>query len=145
MNKHKQRILAVLLGASLVGTVTVAHAQGRSDNGHGGRGGPPAKAQSKGGGHGNDKGPQRGPDGNPGRGGPPGQAGPGWHGDPPPHRWARGDKVPLPYRGHQYVIEDWRGYRLAPPPRGYHWIGVGADYFLVGVATGVVLQAVLGN
>jgi Ni/Co efflux regulator RcnB len=60
-------------------------------------------------------------------------------------RWQRGQYVPAPYRGPQYVIADWRGHRLHEPPRGYHWISTGADYFLIGIATGAVLEAVLGQ
>lgn len=61
------------------------------------------------------------------------------------HRWARGEYVPRMYRGSPYVVADYHAYHLAPPPRGHQWINVGADYFLIGVATGVVLQAVLGG
>ena len=45
----------------------------------------------------------------------------------------------------QYVVEDWRGHRLSAPPRGYHWVQVGADYVLVAVATGIILQMMLAN
>lgn len=65
------------------------------------------------------------------------------HGHGP--RWSRGDRVPHDYRGRQYVVNDWRGHRLAPPPRGAQWVGVGADYLLIGIATGVVMQAVLAR
>lgn len=65
--------------------------------------------------------------------------------DPAPGHWARGDHVPQPYRGHQYVVSDWRGHHLHAPPRGYQWISTGPDYFLVGVATGVVMESVLGH
>ena len=47
------------------------------------------------------------------------------------HRWNRGERIPPEYRDRQYVIDDWREHRLAPPPRGYHWVGVGGDYYLV--------------
>lgn len=48
-----------------------------------------------------------------------------------PHRWNRGERIPLEYRDRQYIIDDWREHHLAPPPRGYHWVGVGGDYYLV--------------
>ncbi|WP_296467319.1 RcnB family protein [Pigmentiphaga sp.] len=67
------------------------------------------------------------------------------HTDPHYRPWAKGQRVPLPYRGPQYVVVDWRGHHLPPPPKHYHWINVGADYFLVGVATGIVLQSILGR
>jgi Ni/Co efflux regulator RcnB len=65
------------------------------------------------------------------------------HGPGP--RWERGAYIPRDYRGRQYVVNDWRGHRLAPPPRGSHWVGVGGDYLLVGIATGVIMQAVLAR
>ena len=65
--------------------------------------------------------------------------------DPAASHWARGDHVPQPYRGHQYVVSDWRQHHLHAPPRGYQWISTGPDYFLVGVATGVVMESVLGH
>jgi Ni/Co efflux regulator RcnB len=43
------------------------------------------------------------------------------------------------------VVEDWRGHRLSAPPRGYHWVQTGADYVLVAIATGVILQLLLSN
>lgn len=54
--------------------------------------------------------------------------------------WHRGDRLPDEYRDRQYVIDDWRGYHLSPPPRGYHWVGIGGDYLLVRISTGVILQ-----
>ncbi|WP_254925969.1 RcnB family protein [Bordetella genomosp. 11] len=68
-----------------------------------------------------------------------------YRGDPPPERWHKGQRVPQPYRGYQYVVEDWRPYHLHQPPHGYQWISVGPDFFLIGVATGVVLESVFGN
>ena len=47
------------------------------------------------------------------------------------HRWNRGERIPPEYRDRQYMIDNWREHRLAPPPRGYHWVGVGGDYYLV--------------
>ncbi|SAI67992.1 Predicted integral membrane protein [Bordetella ansorpii] len=61
------------------------------------------------------------------------------------HRWSRGEYVPAPYRGGHYVVTDYRARHLAPPPRGSHWISVGSDYFLIGMATGMVLQSVLSQ
>jgi Ni/Co efflux regulator RcnB len=54
--------------------------------------------------------------------------------------WNRGDRLPPEYRDRQYVVSDWRGHRLRPPPRGYHWVQSGSDYLLVAVATGVILE-----
>lgn len=64
---------------------------------------------------------------------------------PGPGSWHKGERVPPEYRQRQYIIDDWRGYRLSPPPRGYQWVGVGGDYFLVAVPTGLVFQVVIGR
>lgn len=63
----------------------------------------------------------------------------------PDRNYARGDRLPPPYRGRHYVIDDWRDYRLEAPPRGYQWVQVGADYALIAIATGVISQIILGN
>jgi len=63
----------------------------------------------------------------------------------PQHAFYRGERLPAQYRHRQYVVEDWRGHRLSAPPRGYHWVQTGADYVLVAIATGVILQLLLAN
>lgn len=64
-------------------------------------------------------------------------------GYPQPHaEWRRGGRVPNEYRGGNYVVNDWRGYRLQAPPRGYQWIGVGGDFVLAAIATGVIAQII---
>ena len=98
-------------------------------------------------GHGNDHHDNRGNDhhdNGPDRGGPRGP-GPGMHGGDYHPRFARGQRLPNDYRSRQYVIEDYRPYRLQRPPRGYQWISVGPDFFLAAVATGVIAQVVLGG
>jgi nickel/cobalt homeostasis protein len=62
------------------------------------------------------------------RGGPPPDRPPP---DAPPHAWRKGDRLPPEYRDRQYVIDDWQQYRLKPPPRGFHWVGVSGQYYLV--------------
>ena len=57
----------------------------------------------------------------------------------------RGSRVPPQYRGHTYVVSNWRVHRLPSPPRGYHWIQNGGDYLLVAIASGVIAQIVFGN
>ena len=69
------------------------------------------------------------------RGGPP--QGGDWH--------RRGGRLPGDYRDRQYVVDDWRGYDLSPPPRGYHWVGVGGEYLLVGIASGVIANIITGR
>ncbi|WP_408908391.1 RcnB family protein, partial [Variovorax paradoxus] len=49
------------------------------------------------------------------------------------HRWideAAVRRVPSEYRTRNYVVNDYRAYRLQPPPRGYQWMGVGGDFVL---------------
>src|SRR5260221_4750489 len=60
------------------------------------------------------------------------------HGAGPDHNFYRGGRLPAYYRGHEYVVDDWRGHRLQAPPRGYQWVQVGPDYVLVAVATGII-------
>lgn len=133
----EKRLLAGLVAGALLVVSSASFAQQHGPGGPGGRGehGGPGRP----GGHGPG-----------GPGGPRPGMGPGMHRPPPPvayrpdpgyRRWGRGEVVPYPYRGPQYVVNDWRGHHLSPPPRGYQWVNYGADYFLIGIATGVVLQS----
>jgi Ni/Co efflux regulator RcnB len=63
----------------------------------------------------------------------------------PDHAYYRGGRMPIQYRSHQYVVEDWRSHQLSAPPRGYHWVQSGSDYVLVAIATGIILQLLLNN
>lgn len=64
-------------------------------------------------------------------------------GFPQPHAdWRRGGRVPTEYRGRNYVVNDWRGNRLSAPPRGYQWVGVGGDFVLAAIATGLIAQII---
>jgi Ni/Co efflux regulator RcnB len=112
--------------------------------------------QNRGQNYGQDHGPQGGPgaqhpdnnrppmhaDSGPGRGGPSGPGGPRGDG---PRDWHRGDRLPNDYRDRQYVVDDYRGYGLRQPPRGYHWVGVGGDYVLAAIASGVIAQIVISS
>lgn len=69
----------------------------------------------------------------------------GGRGAGPNHVYYRGDRFPAEYRSRQYVVDDWRGHHLSAPPRGYHWVQSGGDYVLVAIATGVILQLLLGH
>jgi len=67
-------------------------------------------------------------------------------GFPQPHtEWRRGGRVPQEYRGRNYVVQDWRAYRLQQPPRGYQWVGVGGDFVLAAIATGVIANIIAGQ
>lgn len=59
--------------------------------------------------------------------------------------WHRGGHLPAQYRGHQYVVDNWRAHHLSAPPRGYHWVQVGNDYVLAAIATGLIAQLLLNN
>ena len=63
----------------------------------------------------------------------------------PRAEWRRGGYVPREYRGRNYVVSDWRGHRLHAPPRGYQWVGVGGDYVLAAIATGLIAQIIAGQ
>ncbi|WP_233161417.1 MULTISPECIES: RcnB family protein [unclassified Achromobacter] len=120
----------------------------------GGPGGPQNGGPGRPGGPGA-QGPGRpgGPQDGPGHSGKPGpdknhghgpQYGPDAHGPGGP-RWAKGDRLPPDYRNRQYIVEDWHRYNLSAPPRGYQWMGIGPDFVLSAIGTGVVLQVVLGH
>ncbi|MDB5829851.1 MAG: hypothetical protein JWQ73_4071 [Variovorax sp.] len=75
---------------------------------------------------------------------------PGRQGDragfPQPHaEWRQGGRVPPEYRGRNYVVNDWRGNHLNAPPRGYQWVGVGGDFVLAAVATGLIAQIIASH
>ena len=57
----------------------------------------------------------------------------------------RGGHIPNEYRSRQYVVNDWRSHRLAPPPRGQQWVQVGSDYALIAIATGLIASIVLSQ
>lgn len=63
----------------------------------------------------------------------------------PDHNFYRGGRLPSQYRGHQYVVNDWRRHHLNAPPRGYHWVQTGPDYVLAAIATGVIAQILLSQ
>jgi Ni/Co efflux regulator RcnB len=51
----------------------------------------------------------------------------------------RGDRAPVVYLQPRYYVNDWRGYRLPPPPRGYRWVRPDDGRFLlVAITTGVI-------
>ena len=51
----------------------------------------------------------------------------------------------MQYRDRQYIVSDWRGHHLSPPPRGYYWVQQGGDYLLVAIATGIIAQLLLNS
>ncbi|WP_242124689.1 RcnB family protein [Sphingobium sp. Sx8-8] len=59
-------------------------------------------------------------------------------------RWARGQRFDRRYARDYRVINDYRGYRLKAPPRGYHWVRSGNDAVLVAIASGIVASVITG-
>ena len=57
----------------------------------------------------------------------------------------RGGYIPREYRNRQYVVTDYRSYRLSPPPYGQQWVQVGPDYVLVAIATGLIAHIILSH
>jgi Ni/Co efflux regulator RcnB len=51
--------------------------------------------------------------------------------------WSTGHYLPAPYRSRHYVV-DYRAYRLAPPPRGYHYVRVDNHVVLAAIASGLI-------
>lgn len=59
--------------------------------------------------------------------------------------YERGQRLPVEYRGRQYVVENWRAHGLKAPPRGHRWVQSGSDYLLIAVATGIIAQVLVGR
>ena len=58
--------------------------------------------------------------------------------------WRKGDRLSHDYRDRQYVVDDWRGYGLRQPPRGYQWVQSGNDAVLIALTSGII-GAVIGG
>ncbi|VVD64923.1 hypothetical protein PPN31114_00298 [Pandoraea pneumonica] len=132
-----RKTLSMCLAAGLAVSSTLALAQG----------GPPPQGRPD-----DHRGPP--PGHGPQHGGPPPGHGP-QHGGPPPRGpaedtwqhpdWRKGDRMPQQYRDRQYVVENYRDYHLPPPRRGYQWVGVGGDFLLVAIASGVIADMVVNG
>ncbi|MGF6602030.1 Ni/Co efflux regulator RcnB [Paraburkholderia sp. GAS448] len=128
----KSTIVLPFLIISLLGTSVAAFAQQHDEN-HGG--GQPSHDRPNPG-HDVQHGHGRGPA--------PRDASMGGPGGPVPHNdWHKGERLPAEYRDRNYVVDDWRGHGLQPPPRGYQWVGVNGDYVLAAIATGVIANVLL--
>lgn len=79
------------------------------------------------------------------RRGPPPHSHAGGRGAGPRHDFYRGNRLPAQYRTRYYVVNDWRGHHLSRPPRGHQWVQTGADYVLIGTASGIIAQIVLAR
>jgi hypothetical protein len=70
------------------------------------------------------------------------------HGGPPGQTkkmWRKGERLPSSYyTSTRYYIQEPARYRLAPPPRGFRWVLVDGDAYLVRTDNGLVAELVAG-
>lgn len=59
-------------------------------------------------------------------------------------RWAKGQRFDRRYATNYRVIDNYRGYRLRTPPRGYHWVRSGNDAVLVAITGGIIASVISG-
>lgn len=59
-------------------------------------------------------------------------------------RWAKGQRFDRRYATSYRVIDNYRGYRLRTPPRGYHWVRSGNDAVLVAITSGIIASVITG-
>lgn len=58
--------------------------------------------------------------------------------------YRRGGYIPEEYRDRRYVVEDWREYRLEPPPRDYQWVrSDNGQFLLVALGSGIIANIVI--
>lgn len=60
------------------------------------------------------------------------------------HRWAKGQRFDRRQATNYRVINNYRGYRLNAPPRGYQWVQSGNDAVLIAITSGII-GAVIGG
>ena len=66
------------------------------------------------------------------------------HGPQYRNDWRRGERFDYRRARNYRVINDYRGYRLKAPPRGYHYVRSGNDAVLVGITSGVIAGIIAG-
>jgi len=59
--------------------------------------------------------------------------------------WNKGYRVSAAERRRFSNVNDYRRYRLAPPPRGYRWVRADNDYLLIGVTSGIISSIIAGR
>lgn len=60
--------------------------------------------------------------------------------------YRRGGYVPVEYRDRRYVVDDWRAYRLAPPPPDHQWVrSDNGEFLLVAISTGIIADIILNS
>lgn len=65
------------------------------------------------------------------------------HGAGPDDRYRKGDTLPQPYQGRRYYVSQPERYNLPAPGHGQRWVKVGADYVLITIATGLIIDLVI--
>ena len=60
------------------------------------------------------------------------------------HRWAKGQRFDRRQATNYRVINNYSGYRLNAPPRGYQWVQSGNDAVLIAITSGII-GAVIGG
>jgi Ni/Co efflux regulator RcnB len=58
-------------------------------------------------------------------------------------RWNVGNRLPRGYYGDMYYV-DCAHYGLRPPARGYRWVRVDRDVYMVQAASGVIAEVLFG-
>lgn len=66
------------------------------------------------------------------------------HGPQYRHDWRRGERFDHRRARNYQVLNNYRGYRLKAPPRGYHYVRSGNDAVLVGITSGVIAGIIAG-
>ncbi|MBY5538936.1 RcnB family protein [Rhizobium leguminosarum] len=59
--------------------------------------------------------------------------------------WKKGYRVSASERRRFSDVNDYRRYRLAPPPRGYRWVRADNEYLLIGVTSGIISSIIAGR
>lgn len=63
---------------------------------------------------------------------------------PPGHAkkmWRKGEYLPVHYR--DVRVREYRHYDLREPPRGYRWVHVDEDAYLVEIASGLIAEVLV--
>ena len=59
-------------------------------------------------------------------------------------RWAKGQRFDRRYASNYREINNYRGYHLKAPPRGYRWVQSGNDAVMIAIASGLIGAVVAG-
>ncbi|MEO8375990.1 MAG: RcnB family protein [Sphingomonas bacterium] len=60
------------------------------------------------------------------------------HGPQYRNDWRRGERFDYRRARNYQVLNNYRGYRLKAPPRGYHYVRSGNDAVLIGITSGII-------